>query len=199
MKRLALFFATLCASPFPAQAIDVGAPPPAFVAQDAAGRPVALAQLRGKTVVLEWTNSGCPFVGHMYGSGVMQRLQRQAAAEGVVWLTVISSAPGRQGYLTGPSVAAWKKSVGAEPADVILDPSGALGRAFDALTTPDMFVIDRQGRLVYSGAIDDKVSTDPADAKAAHNYVAMALADLSGGRPINPSRTKSYGCSVKYQ
>jgi len=199
MKRLALFLATLCISPFPAHAIDVGAPAPAFVAQDAAGRPVALSQLRGKTVVLEWTNNGCPFVGHMYSSGVMQRLQRQAAADGVVWLSVISSAPGRQGYLTGPGVAAWKASVSAGPADVILDPTGALGRAFDARTTPAMFVIDRQGRLVYAGAIDDKVSTDPADAKTAHNYVAMALADLKGGRPVNPSSTHSYGCSVKYQ
>jgi hypothetical protein len=160
---------------------------------------VSLGQLRGKIVVLEWTNNGCPFVGHMYRSGIMQRLQRQAAAEGVVWLSVISSAPGRQGYLTGPGVAAWKTSVGAAPADVILDPTGALGRAFDARTTPDMFVIDRQGRLVYAGAIDDKVSTDPADAKAARNYVAMALADLIGGRPISPSWTVSYGCSVKYQ
>ncbi|HTX48181.1 MAG TPA: hypothetical protein VME40_02210 [Caulobacteraceae bacterium] len=96
-------------------------------------------------------------------------------------------------------MAAWKAGVGAQPADVILDPSGALGRAFDARTTPDMFVIDRQGRLVYAGAIDDKVSTDPADATTSHNYVAMALEDLRGGRPINPSWTKSYGCSVKYQ
>ena len=199
MKRLALFLAAICASPFSAHAIDVGAPAPAFVAQDAAGKPVALAQLRGKIVVLEWTNNGCPFVGHMYRSGVMQRLQRQAAADGVVWLTVISSAPGRQGYLIGPGVAAWKTSVGAEPADVILDPTGALGRAFDARTTPDMFVIDRQGRLVYAGAIDDKVSTDPAVAKTAHNYVAMALADLRSGRPISPSWTLSYGCSVKYK
>jgi peroxiredoxin len=199
MKRLALFLATICASAFPAHAIDVGAPAPAFVAQDAAGKPVALAQLHGKIVVLEWTNSGCPFVGHMYRSGVMQRLQRQAAAVGVVRLSVISSAPGRQGYLTGPGVAVWKASVDAEPADVILDTTGALGCAFDARTTPDMFVIDRQGRLVYAGAIDDKVSTDPADAKTAHNYVAMTLADLRGGRPISPSRTVSYGCSVKYQ
>jgi len=199
MKRLALLLATVCASPFPAHAIDLDAPAPAFVAQDAAGRPVALAQFRGKTVVLEWTNNGCPFVGHMYRSGVMQRLQRQAAADGVVWLSVISSAPGRQGYLTDPGVAAWRKSVGAEPADVILDPAGSLGRAFDARTTPDMFVIDRQGRLVYAGAIDDHVSTDPADAKTAHNYVAMALADLRAGTPVNPRWTLSYGCSVKYQ
>jgi hypothetical protein len=198
MKRLVLFLAAICAAPIPARAVDVGAPAPAFVARDAAGKPVTLAQFRGKTVVLEWTNNGCPFVGHMYRSGVMQQLQRQAAADGVVWLSVISSAPGRQGYLTGPGVAAWKTSVGAQPADVILDPAGALGHAFDARTTPDMFVIDRQGRLVYAGAVDDKVSTNPADARTARNYVAAALADLKAGRAISPSRTASYGCSVKY-
>jgi hypothetical protein len=199
MKHLALFLAAVCAAPFAANAIEVGARAPAFVAQDAAGKPVSLDQLRGKLVVLEWTNNGCPFVGHMYRSGVMQRLQRQAAADGVVWLSVISSAPGKQGYLNAPGVAAWKKQVGAEPAKVILDPAGKLGRAFDARTTPAMFVIDRQGRLVYAGAIDDRVSTDPADAKAAHNYVATALADMKAGRPVNPAQTHSYGCSVKYQ
>jgi hypothetical protein len=199
VKRLALLLAALCATPFDAQAVTVGAPAPAFAARDAGGKPAALADLGGKIVVLEWTNNGCPFVGHMYRSGVMQRLQRQAAADGVVWLSVISSAPGRQGYLTGPGVAAWKVSVGAAPADVILDPSGALGHTFDARTTPDMFVIDRQGRLVYAGAIDDTVSTNVADAKTAHNYVAMALANLKAGRPIDPDRTVSYGCSVKHQ
>jgi hypothetical protein len=199
MPRLALVLAALCALPIPARAIEVGAPAPAFVAEDATGKPVSLAQFRGKILVLEWTNKGCPFVGHMYRSGVMQQLQRQAAADGVAWLSVISSAPGRQGYLTAPDVAAWKKSVGAEPADVLLDPSGVLGRAFDARTTPDMFVIDRQGRLVYAGAIDDKNSTDPADAKTAHNYVAAALADLKAERPISPAWTVSYGCAVKYR
>jgi hypothetical protein len=205
MKRLVLSLAAICAMPLFAAsgpalaAVDVGAPAPAFTAKDAAGKPVSLAQFRGKIVVLEWTNNGCPFVGHMYKSGVMQRLQRQAAADGVVWLSVISSAPGRQGYLDGAGVAAWKASVGAAPADVILDPTGALGHAFDARTTPDMFVIDRQGRVAYAGAIDDKESSNPADARTAHNYVAAALADLKGGRAVNPSWTVSYGCSVKYR
>jgi hypothetical protein len=199
MLRPALVLVALCALPLPARAIDVGAPAPAFVAEDAAGKPVSLTQFRGKILVLEWTNNGCPFVRHMYKSGVMQQLQRQAAADGVAWLSVISSAPGRQGYLTAPGVAAWRTSVGAEPADVLLDPGGALGRAFDARTTPDMFVIDRQGRLVYAGAIDDKISTDPADAKTAHNYVATALSDLKAGRPVSPAWTVSYGCAVKYQ
>ena len=198
MKRLALFLAAICVSPFSAHAIDVGAPAPAFIAQDAAGKPIALAQLRGKVVVLEWTNNGCPFVGHMYASGVMQQLQRQASSDGVVWLTVISSAHGKQGYLDGPGVRAWKSRTGAAPADVLLDPTGALGHAYDARTTPDMFVIDPAGRLVYAGAIDDTPSTRPEDAKTARNYVVLALQALRAGRPISPDLTKSYGCSVKY-
>ena len=108
MLRPALVLVALCALPLPARAIDVGAPAPAFVAEDAAGKPVSLTQFRGTILVLEWTNNGCPFVRHMYKSGVMQQLQRQAAADGVAWLSVISSAPGRQGYLTAPGVAAWQ-------------------------------------------------------------------------------------------
>ena len=198
MRNFVAMLAVALTAPFAANAVDVGAPAPDFQAHDAAGRPVSLAALRGKTVVLEWTNNGCPFVGHMYASGVMQRLQRQAAADGVVWLTVISSAPGKQGYLTGAQIPAWKAKVGAASADVLLDPSGEIGHAYDARTTPDMYVIDREGRLVYAGAIDDKPSTHPADAQAARNYVVAALADLKAARPISPAITRSYGCSVKY-
>jgi hypothetical protein len=129
----------------------------------------------------------------------MQRLQRDAAGQGVVWLTVISSAPGKQGFLDGAGAAAWKAKSGAASADVILDPSGEVGRLYDARTTPDMFVIDRSGPLVYAGAIDDRPSTEPADARAAHNYVGAALADLKESRPIAPAVTVSYGCSVKYR
>jgi hypothetical protein len=199
MRYLApLLAAAMLASPFSANAVDTGRPAPAFTARDADGKPVTLAGLRGRTVVLEWTNSGCPFVGHMYASGVMQKLQRQAAADGVVWLTVISSAPGKQGYLDGPGVRAWKSRSGAAPADVLLDSSGGLGHAYDARTTPDMFIIDPAGRLVYAGAIDDNPSTRPDDAKAAKNYVVLALRALKAGRPVSPDITKSYGCSVKY-
>jgi Redoxin len=199
MRHFAPALASLLVAPVAAAAIQVGQPAPAFQAHDAAGKPVTLAAFSGKTVVLEWTNNGCPFVGHMYSSGVMQRLQRQAAADGVVWLTVISSAPGKQGYLTGPQVGPWKAQVGAAPADVLLDPSGDIGRAYDARTTPDMYVIDRQGRLVYAGAIDDNPSTNPADARTAKNYVVAALEDLKAGKPISPAVTKPYGCSVKYR
>ena len=198
MRYFALILAAALAAPLTAAAIEVGQPAPAFSARDAEGRPVTLASLRGKTVVLEWTNNGCPFVGHMYSSGVMQRLQRQAAADGLVWLSVISSAPGRQGYLTAPEVKAWKARTGAAPADVLLDATGAMGRQFDARTTPDMFVIDGAGRLVYAGAIDDTPSTRPDDAKTAKNYVVLALQAIKAGRPVSPAATQSYGCSVKY-
>jgi len=199
MNRLATMLAAFVLAPLGAIALDVGQPAPAFVAHDADGKPVTLASLRGKTVVLEWTNQGCPFVNHMYASGVMQHLQQTSAAQGVVWLTVISSAPGQQGYLDGPGVRAWKGRTGAAPADVVLDPSGALGHAYDARTTPDMFVIDRAGRLVYAGAIDDRPSTRPQDAKTATNFVVLALQAVGAGRPMSPAMTKSYGCSVKYQ
>jgi hypothetical protein len=199
MKRSPLAAVAVLLAPAASLAVEVNHPAPAFTAQDADGKAVSLAGLRGKTVVLEWTNNGCPFVGHMYASGVMQRLQRQAAANGVVWLTVISSAPGKQGYLTPPGVKAWKAGAGAAPADVLLDPGGALGHLYDARTTPDMFVIDPAGKLVYAGAIDDHVSTDPADARTANNYVVMALQALKAGKPVSPAVTKSYGCTVKYQ
>jgi hypothetical protein len=199
MKASLPFLAILAAAGAARATPAVDAPAPAFVAHTAAGQAVSLATFRGKTVVLEWTNDGCPFVGHMYRSGVMQALQRKAAADGVVWLTVISSAPGQQGYLTAGQVGPWKARVGAAPADVLLDPGGQLGHAYDARTTPNMVVIDKSGRLVYEGAIDDDPSTDPNDAHKARNYVALALADLKDGRPIAPAVTKSYGCSVKYR
>lgn len=196
MKMLVLAAAlaatTVQATPIPGQ------PAPAFAVNDADGQAVNLAALRGKTVVLEWTNEGCPFVHHIYASGVMQDLQKQAAAKGVVWLTVVSSAPGKQGYLTAAEVGSWKARFGAAPAHVLLDPAGALGHAYDARTTPDMFVIDPAGKLVYAGAIDDNPSTNPADARSAKNYVTLALADLKSGKPVSPAITKSYGCSVKY-
>jgi hypothetical protein len=198
MRYLIPVLAALAAAPLAAMALDTGRAAPGFTARDAEGRAVTLAGLRGKTVVLEWTNDGCPFVRHMYASGVMQKLQRQAASDGVVWLTVISSAPGQQGYLDGAGVRTWKTRMGAAPADVLLDPTGVIGHAYDARTTPDMFVIDPSERLVYAGAIDDTVSTRAQDARTARNYVELALAALKAGRPVSPDVTKSYGCSVKY-
>ena len=177
---------------------DIGKPAPALAAHDEDGKPIDLRQFRGRPVVLEWTNNGCPFVRHVYNSGVMQGLQRRAAAQGVVWLTVISSAPGKQGYLAPQQVAQWKTATGAASADVLLDPSGAVGRAYGARATPTLYIVDPKGVLIYMGGIDDHPSTDPADAKRAKNYVALALDDLKAGRPIADKVTPPYGCSVKY-
>lgn len=183
----------------PAAAAPVlGQPAPAFRAVDAAGRTRALSEFLGKTVVLEWTNNGCPYVQKHYNSGAMQALQVQATKEGVVWLTVISSAPGMQGHLTGPQARQWKAEVKAASTDVLLDPSGTVGRAYDAKTTPHMYIVDKAGKLVYMGGIDDRASSDPESLKGAKNYVAAALADVKAGRPVAQAATRPYGCSVKY-
>src|SRR6266446_2640618 len=154
----------------PAATARVGEPAPAFSAPDIAGKIVRLGDYAGKTVVLEWTNDGCPFVGKHYDSGNMQALQQKYTAAGVVWLTIASSAPGEQGYVTpaeaNADIARWH----AAPSDFLLDPDGIVGRLYDARATPDMVVIDRSGRVVYMGAIDDKPSTRLADIKTAHNY-----------------------------
>jgi hypothetical protein len=176
----------------------VGQPAPAFQARDAEGQTRSLAQFRGKDVVLEWTNSGCPFVQHAYKSGVMPDLQRRAARDGVVWLTVVSSAPGKQGYMQAAEVGAWKAQFGAAPADVLLDPAGTVGRTYGAKTTPHMFIVDPNGTLVYMGGLDDRPSTIPADANTAHNYVRAALDDLKAGKPVRDAVTRPYGCAVKY-
>lgn len=176
----------------------VGQPAPAFQAKDADGKTRSLAEFKGKTVVLEWTNAGCPYVQKHYNSGAMQRLQKQATSDGVVWLTVISSAPGMQGHLDGAGAKAWKAKAGAGSTAVLLDPTGVVGRAYEAKTTPHMYVVDKTGKLVYMGGIDDKPSADPASLKGATNYVVAALSDVKAGRAVAQAATKPYGCSVKY-
>ena len=171
---------------------------PAFTLTDSEGVQRSLSDLRGQTVVIEWNNEGCPYVQKHYSSGAMQALQREAVADGVVWLTVISSAPGFQGYKTGPQAKQWKAKVGAASSDVLLDPKGTVGRAYGARTTPHMYVVDKAGTLVYMGGIDDKASADPDSLKGARNYVVAALADVKAGRPVAQAATRPYGCSVKY-
>lgn len=176
----------------------VGQPAPAFQAKDADGKLRSLAEFKGKTVVLEWTNNGCPYVKKHYNSGAMQGLQKQATKDGVVWLSIISSAPGMQGYLEPAAAKAWKAQAGAAPTAILLDPTGQVGRAYEAKTTPHMYVVDKTGKLVYMGGIDDKPSADPATLKGAKNYVVAALSDVKAGRPVAQAATKPYGCSVKY-
>jgi peroxiredoxin len=177
---------------------QLGQPAPAFQAMDESGHERALSDFAGKTVVLEWTNSGCPYVGKHYGSGTMQALQRKATGEGVAWLTVSSSAPDTQGYFTAPTARAWKAKVHSAATAILLDSSGRIGREYGAKNTPHMFVIDSQGRIAYMGGIDDRPYADPASLKGAKPYVALALADLKAGRPVATPVSKPYGCSVKY-
>jgi len=193
---VAAFSAALASPAFAAPSL--GQPAPAFQAVDAAGRTRSLGEFAGKTVVLEWTNNGCPYVQKHYGSGNMQSLQKRATADGVVWLTIVSSAPGMQGYLPPAQAKAWKQKAYAASTDLLLDPQGKIGRAYDAKTTPHMFVIDKAGKVAYMGGIDDRPYADPESLKGAKPYVAMALADLKAGRPVATPVSQPYGCSVKY-
>lgn len=179
--------------------VATGARAPAFSVQDANGRTRTLAEFAGRTVVLEWTNHGCPYVRKHYDANNMQTLQRQAAASNVVWLQVISSYPGAQGHLDGPGALARVQTDNAAPAATLLDPTGVMGRAYGARTSPHMFIINGQGVLVYQGAIDDRPSARPASLQGATNYVTAALADLAAGRAVQTSDTTPYGCSVKYE
>jgi peroxiredoxin len=198
LKRFA-FAAAISAFAFPAFAAPtIGEAAPAFTAKDTKGETVSLADLAGKTVVLEWSNDGCPYVKKHYGSGNMQKTQEAATAEGVVWLTIVSSAEGKQGYVTPEQADKLTADRGAKPSDVILDTDQAIARAYDAKTTPHMFVIDPSGKLAYAGAIDDKPTADPKDIDGATNLVLAALDDIKNGRPVATPESEPYGCSVKY-
>ena len=171
---------------------------PDFTAADSNGKTVKLSDFKGKTVVLEWTNDGCPYVGKHYKSGNMQKLQKDAAAQGIVWLSVISSAKGTQGHVDGAGANELTADRAAAPAAVLLDPTGAMGHAYGAKTTPHMYIINKDGQLVYNGAIDDKPTSSVADVPTARNYVTEALAAVAAGKPVPTATTRAYGCSVKY-
>ena len=200
MRRLPILTAAvLAALSLSAPAAKVGDAAPDFTATDSRGQTHKLSEYRGKYVVLEWTNSNCPFTRKHYTSGNMQALQKEWTAKGVVWLTVLSSAPGNDGYKTAAEENAWVEQIHAAPTAVLLDPSGALGHEYEAKTTPDMYVIDASGKLIYSGAIDDRRTVDLSDVKGAKNYVSDALSEAMAGQPVQIAYTRSYGCSVKYQ
>lgn len=198
MKPLFLALLVLFSAPALAAPPVIGQPAPAFTIVDSNNNTVTLSQYRGKVVVLEWTNDGCPFVQKHYESGNMQALQKKAAEDGVVWLTVISSAPGKQGYVDADGANALTRARDAAPAAVLLDPTGGVGRLYDAKTTPHMFVIDKSGTLVYAGAIDSIPSKDKEDIAKATNHVTAALEDLKAGRPVAVDQTAPYGCAIKY-
>ncbi|MEQ9244814.1 MAG: redoxin domain-containing protein [Nitratireductor sp.] len=176
----------------------VDAPAPGFTATDSNGKTVSLDSFQGRTVVLEWSNHDCPYVRKHYETGNMQRLQRSATDEDVVWLTVISSAPGKQGHVSSDMANELTAERGAYPSAVLLDPEGEIGRAYDARTTPHMFVIRPDGKLAYMGAIDDRPTADKGDVPGATNYVTAALEAVDAGAAPDPAATKPYGCSVKY-
>lgn len=181
-----------------AWATRVGEPAPDFTATDSNGRVERLSEYHGKFVVLEWSNRNCPYTQKHYNSGNMQRLQQEWTSRGVIWFTVISSAPGKQGYVTASEENAYLKQIKAAPTAVLLDPTGALGHLYNAKTTPDMFIISPEGVLIYSGAIDDRPTTDLADIQGAKNYVTVALDEATSGKPVSSPTSRPYGCSVKY-
>ncbi len=197
-RRLTLALAAAVAFTLTAFAARVGDAAPDFTGTDTHGQTHKLSDYRGKFVVLEWTNNGCPYTQKHYNSGNMQALQKQWTAKGVVWLTILSSAPGEQGYMTAADENAYIGKVHADPTAAILDPTGAIGREYSARTTPHMFVIDPSGKLIYAGAIDDHPTTDVEDIKESKNYVSEALTEAMAGRPVAVSSTRPYGCSVKY-
>jgi len=178
--------------------LRVGDAAPGFTATDSHGQAHSLAEYKGKYVLLEWHNRGCPYTQKHYSSGNMQKLQKYWTGKGVVWLTVISSAPGEQGYMTAEQENEYVRQISAAPTAVLLDPGGELGHLYGAKTTPHMFVINPQGKLIYEGAIDDRPTTDVADIAGAANYVTLALEQSMAGKPVTTAATRPYGCSVKY-
>ncbi|HEV2567761.1 thioredoxin family protein [Sphingomonas sp.] len=199
MKQMLTAFAALAVIAAPGSAAPVvGQPAPDFKLADVNGKPVTLSGFRGKTVVLEWNNPGCPFVQKHYKSNNMQKAQAAAAKDGVVWLSINSSAPGKQGHMDGAAAKAFLAQSGAKPTAYLLDPRGVVGQAYDAKTTPHMYVVNKAGTLVYAGGIDDKPTANPADVNGARNHVLAALSELKAGKGVSVASTRPYGCSVKY-
>jgi len=194
----ALVAAGLLAAPALAEP-QIGKPAPGFRANDVNGRVVSLSDFRGKTVVLEWNNPECPFVKKHYDSGNMQKTQAAAAADGVVWLTINSSAEGKQGYMTPAQAKAVAASQQSRRTAYLLDPKGVIGTGYGAKSTPHMYVVNPAGTLVYMGGIDDKPTKDAADIKTARNHVLAALSELKAGKAVSVPTSRPYGCSVKYK
>jgi peroxiredoxin len=198
MLRL-LFTAALLCLPLAAEASPrIGAPAPDFTGISETGEPVALSSYKGGIVVLEWHNPNCPFVRKHYGSGNMQKLQTEAHDDGITWLTINSNSPSREGSLTPAQATQYIKEHGMRVTHYIVDPEGTIGRLYGAKSTPTMAVIDKDGTLVYLGAIDDKPTANQSDIPIAQNYVRAALVSLKTGTPIAVTSTQAYGCSVKY-
>jgi peroxiredoxin len=199
MRKLSLVFGVLALSAGAALAgVEVGQPAPDFSLLDTHGQTQQLSQYKGKWVVLEWYQPDCPFVKKHYGSGNMQALQKEFTAKGVVWLSIDSSAPGQEGNYPADKLNEIASSQGAARTALLLDPDGKVGHEYGAKTTPDMYIINPDGKLVYEGAIDSKPTTAIADLKVATNYVKVALDDSMAGKNVAQTVTRPYGCTVKY-
>ncbi len=200
--RRSLLLGSAAAALMPAVAFadgpDIGKPAPLFTAVDSNGKTWSLADLKGKVVVIETTNDGCPYVRKHYNAKNMQDQQREAAAKGVVWLTSASSAKGEQGYVTAAEANQLTTSRDAAPAAVLLDPQSKVARAYGATVTPHMYIIDANGVLVYKGGIDSIPSSSTADIPKAKQYVRVALGEVLAGKPVTDSSTRAYGCTLKY-
>jgi len=182
----------------PVLAARIGEHAPDFTAAASNGQTYKLSDLRGKFVVLEWHNNGCPYTEKHYNSGNMQRLQKEWTAKGVIWFTVISSAPGQQGYVTAAQENDYMKRMKAAPTAALLDSTGQVGHLYDAKTTPQMILIGPDGVMLYDGAIDNRPTEDPSSLAGAENYIAAALTEALAGKPISKPTSRPYGCSVKY-
>jgi hypothetical protein len=196
-----LAMVTLVASGLAAQTsgAEIGRSAPSFTLPDTYGEEHALSDYSGEWVVLEWLNYECPFVRKHYDSGNMQGLQQGYAEKGVKWFAVVSSAPGKQGYHEPDEMNSLSQAKGSKVAAVLLDPEGEVGKLYGAQTTPQMYVINPEGVLLYNGAIDDMPSARPESLEGAHNYLAAALDEAMNGRPVTTPTSKPYGCSVKYK
>ncbi|HMO98456.1 MAG TPA: thioredoxin family protein [Kiritimatiellia bacterium] len=201
MKKLLMTFVTMAATAAFSHAatLSIGEPAPDFTLTDTHGASHNLSDFKGKYVVLEWINHGCPFVVKFYKEGHMQALQREHTEKGVVWLSICSSAEGLQGHMSPEAWNAKNEEIGAAATAVLLDEDGVVGRKYGARTTPHMYVIDPEGLLVYQGAIDSIRSTNPEDIEGAENYVVAALAQHMAGEAVVNAQTTPYGCSVKYR
>jgi len=202
MRRLSLFAVLAVVVTVTAGFLTTGPdswdPAPDFTLTDTNGRTHRLADYSGRTVVLEWLNYECPFVRKHYGAGNMQTLQERYTERGVVWLAIVSNAPGEQGHYPNAQMNRMAADRNAHQTAILMDPTGVVGRAYGARTTPHMFVIDRAGEIVYNGAIDDRPSPSPGSLRGARNYVAEALDAVLAGRRVPTARTQPYGCNVKY-
>ncbi|RPJ31290.1 MAG: thioredoxin family protein [Verrucomicrobiaceae bacterium] len=183
---------------FTAHAAEIGQPAPAFTARNLKGEAVSLADFKGKVVVLEWVNFGCPFVKKHYASGNMPKLQEAYAAKDVVWLTINSAAEGKQGYHEPAKMAEEATKQGNKASHFLMDTDGKVGKAYDAKVTPHMFIIDKEGKLAYDGAIDSKATTDAADVATADKLFVNALDAVLAGKEVSDAKNKPYGCGVKY-